>query len=263
MILNNVFWLVAIVSEAAVVGLLIYRRVWRILPVFCVFCVWDLLFANIGSYAIFRFYPASYFTAYLVETIVDSVLEFGVLVELAWSVLRPVRSSLPRGALAIVGGLVAVLGGVIWPIAVVPGFGSFPPGWHFLIHLQQTAAILRILFFLVLAGCSQLLSIGWRNRELQVATGLGIYSLAGFAVAILRTHASMASQYRHLDQFLVASGVCSLLYWVFSFAHKEAERREFGPQMQSMLLAVAGAARTTRIALSDSVSDKAGKRRGR
>ena len=94
MILNNVFWLVAIVSEAAVVGLLIYRRVWRILPVFCVFCVWDLLFANIGSYAIFRFYPASYFTAYLVETIVDSVLEFGVLVELAWSV-RSVRSDRP------------------------------------------------------------------------------------------------------------------------------------------------------------------------
>ena len=43
-------------------------------------------------------------------------------------------------------------------------------------QLQHTVSILRILFFLVLAGGSQLLSIGWRDRELQVATGLGFYS---------------------------------------------------------------------------------------
>jgi hypothetical protein len=54
----------------------------------------------------------------------------------------------------------------------------------------------------------------------------------------------------------VASYICSLLYWVFSFAQKEAERREFTPQMRSFLLAAAGAARTTRVALNDSRSDK-------
>jgi hypothetical protein len=61
-------------------------------------------------------------------------------------------------------------------------------------------------------------------------------------------------QYRRLDQMLVASYFCSLLYWIFSFAQADAQRREFSPQMERLLLAVAGAARTTRNALNDSAS---------
>jgi hypothetical protein len=37
----------------------------------------------------------------------------------------------------------------------------------------------------------------------------------------------MGSQYKHLNQAVLASYSFSLLYWVFSFAQKEAERREF------------------------------------
>jgi hypothetical protein len=255
MSLDNAFWLVGVVTETAVLGLLCYRRLWRVLPVFCLYCAWDL-FGNAGLFVVLRFSTASYLTVYLAETVVDSALEFGVLIELAWSVLRPLRASLPRGALVVVAGLVVALGAAIWPLAIIPGSNNWPPAWHLLVRLQQTTAILRILFFLVLAGCSQLLSIGWRNRELQVATGLGFYSIVSLAVAMLHTHLTMGSQYTQLQQVVVASGLCSLLYWVFSFAQKEPERREFTPQMQSLLLTVAGAARTTRVALADSPSAK-------
>jgi hypothetical protein len=251
--LDNALWLVGIVAEVAVILLLFYRRVWRTLPVFCVYCVWDL-FSNAALYAAFRYFPASYLTVYLADMGIDSAVEFGVLVELAWSVLRPFRASLPRGAVLMVGGLVVALGVVIWPFAVIPGFGNLPSEYHLLMRLQQTTSILRVLFFLALAAGSQLLSIGWRNRELQVATGLGFYSLVGLAVAMLHTHPGMDPLYVHLNQVVVASYVSSLLYWVFSFAQKEAERRAFSPQMQSMLLAVAGAARTSRVALADARS---------
>ena len=106
----------------------------------------------------------SYFTAYLSETAVDSALEICVLIELVWSVLRPLRASLPRGALAVVAGVVVALGAAIWPFAVIPGFSNLPAKWHLLMHLQQTTSILRILFFLALAAGSQVLSIGWRKR---------------------------------------------------------------------------------------------------
>jgi hypothetical protein len=255
MSLDNTLWLVGIVTEAAVLGLLCHRRVWRILPVFCAYCAW-LLVSNAGLYAAFRFFPASYLTVYLADTVVESALEFGVLVELAWSVLRPVRASLPRGALVVVGGLVVALGAAIWPFAVIPGFGNLLPEYHLLMRLIQTTSILRIAFFLALAGGSQLLSIGWRDRELQVATGLGFYSLVSLAVAMLHTHLTTGPQYTLLNQVEVTGYLCSLLYWVFCFAAKEAERREFTPQMQSFLLAVAGTARTTRIALTESASDK-------
>jgi hypothetical protein len=50
-----------------------------------------------------------------------------------------------------------------------------------------------------------------------------------------------------------------LLYWLVSFAQKEAERREFTPQMQNFLLAMGGAAHSTRVALTESRTGKAPK----
>jgi hypothetical protein len=250
--LENILWLAGIVVETAIVALLVYRRAWRTLPVFCAFCAWVLL-SDAGNYVVQRYFAKSYTTIYLIETIMDSVLEFGVLVELSWSVLRPIRASLPRKALVVVAVVIVAVGAAVWPFSGIHGLANLPPVWRHLVRVQQTASILRVLFFLVLAGFSQLLSIGWRDRELQVATGLGFYSIVSLGVEILHSHNGM-SQYAYLNQFVAASYFCSLLYWVFAFATKEAERREFTPQMQSFLLAMAGTARTTRIALAEAPS---------
>ena len=256
---DNTLWFAGIVAEAAVVGLLIYRRVWRLLPLFCVYCAWALL-CDAGNYVIHSFFLSSYLPAYLAETVVDSILEFGILIELAWSVLRPLRASLPRGALVVVGVLILAVGAGIWQFSGIHEIVNSSPAWRDLVRVQQTASIMRILFFLLLAGCSQLLSIGWRDRELQVATGLGFYSIVSLAVEILHTHGAMQQHYRLLNQFAAVGYLFSLLYWVVSFAQEEAQRREFSPQMRSALLAVAGAARTTRAALEDSAPAKTQKR---
>jgi hypothetical protein len=192
--------------------------------------------------------------------IVDSVLLFGVLVELAWSILRPLRSSLPRRALVVVAGLILAVGVAIWPFAAISAAANVSREVAVLGRLQQTFSILRVLVFLALTAFSQLLSIGWRNRELQIATGLGFTSLVGLAVAMLHTHETTWTQYRHMNDLVIASYLCSLLYWIVSFAQKEAERREFSPQMQSLLLAVAGAARSTRMTIQDSSPVKTRKR---
>lgn len=241
-------------TEAAIIGLLLYRRVWRTFPVFCVYVVWGLL-SDAGNYAVARttsgIYSHIYLIAYTITTAVDSSLQIGVIIEIAWSVLRPLRPSLSRRALVLVVMLILALGAVIWPFAGIHGLDIYPAAWRNLVRLQQTTSILRILFFLGLAGGSQLLSIGWRDRELQVASGLGLYSLVSLAVSVWRSHQGMEQQYAVLSDILSVTYLCSMLYWVFSFAQKEAERREFTPQMQSFLLAVAGSARSTRMALAD------------
>jgi len=266
MSLDNTLWLAGILTEAVVVGLLLHRRVWRLLPFFCIFCAWDFL-TNAGAFTSDHFLKSSfkffgsykfYLIEYLVETLIDSVLEFCVLVELAWSVLRPIRSSLPRFALVFVTAGLLALGAIVWQFPS-PTDVSNTYGQHFLMHLAQCVSILRILFFLILAGCSQLLSIGWRDRELQVATGLGLYSLSSLAVTMLQSHHTNIDQYSHLNQFVIASFLCCLLYWVFSFVQKEAARREFTPQMQNLLLAVAGVARAERAALTEAA--KSGQRK--
>jgi hypothetical protein len=251
--MDNTIWLAYVLAEAILVGLLLYKRVWRVLPFFFVYCVWDLL-SNIGSFATRQFLTSdysNYLSTYLIQTIVDSAFQFCILVELAWSVLRPIRASLPRYALFVLSALILTVGAVIWPFASAPGLSQVPAQVQLIVHLQQTVSILRILFFLGLAGCSQLLSIGWRDRELQVATGLGLYSLVGLGVTLLQTHQIQAMQYKTLNELVIGTFALSLLYWVFCFAQRQPERREFTPQMQNLLLAVAGAARANRAALSD------------
>ncbi len=254
--------------EAALVGLLIYRRVWRTLPVFCAYCVWDISsnFAVdmfVRFYQAESFYKAGFLQIYTIETIIDSAFLFCVLVELGWSVLRPVRASLPRSALIVVGALILLAGAAIWPFAASSDLvhTGASKQWLLMSQLQHTVSILRLLFFLLLAGGSQLLSIGWRDRELQVATGLGFYSLISLAISELQAHQTSGLEYINLNRIAACSFLCSLVYWLVSFAQKEAERREFTPQMQSFLLAVAGAARSTRVALTDSRSGDAGKRK--
>jgi hypothetical protein len=198
-----------------------------------------------------RQFPGIYQTAFAIEMPLDSLLQFGVLVELAWSVLKPYRSALPRGAIVAVAVLVLLGGAAVWPItgATVPL--NYPPYWRTLMRMEQSFSILRILFFLGLAGLSQFLVIGWRNRELQVATGLGIYSIASMGAAVLHTHAAFSAQFLAIENLAAASYLCSMVYWIWSFLQKEAPRQEFSPKMRTLLLTVAGAARANRVALDD------------
>ena len=252
--LDNTIWLVYVLAEALLIGLLIYKRAWRILPFFFAYCLWDLLsnWGNFASKHILGSNSFNYVATYLAATVIDSAFQFCILVELAWSVLRPIRSSISQRSLAILAVAVLAVGALIWPFSAPAGLAQYPLLLQLTAHLQQTVSIMRILFFLALAGCSQLLSIGWRDRELQVATGFGLYSLVSLGVAMLQARQIGAEQYSRLNELVIAAFLCSLLYWIFSFAQKEAPRRAFTPQMQSFLLAMAGAARANRSALAES-----------
>ncbi len=115
MSVDDLIWLVASLVELAVIGMLIYRRAWRTLPVFFSYCVWDLT-SNLAIYAIGRYYPDAAYNALLTaDGLIDSALLFCVLIEMAWSVLRPLRASLPRSSMVLVGVLILVAGAAIWP----------------------------------------------------------------------------------------------------------------------------------------------------
>lgn len=246
------------VAEAVVVALLIYRRVWRSFPFFFIYSL-ECMLGSILYYVVqHRFSAVATFNTYLYESFLDFALQFCILVEVAWSVFRPFKKSLPRATVWVLGALIASAGLVIWSFTnpVSAPHAKMIVQWNLVVRMQQTASILRILLFLVLAGFSQLLSIGWKDRELQIASGLGFYSLVSLLVTLWHSHQTTDVQYLALEGLLAATYVLSLLYWVVSFSQKEAERREFSPQMQGMLLAVAGAARSTRIALVDSTSNK-------
>jgi hypothetical protein len=213
--------------------------------------VWSL-FIDVLLYSLSKASLSNYLRAYTDQLIVDSIFQFAVLVELGWAVLLPIRSSLPKYSIVILAALIILGGAVIWPISARMIPKNLQPAGILLVHVQQTFAVLRVVVFMALAAFSQLLSIGWKNRELQIATGLGFYSMFSLGISLIHSHQTVGSYYHLLDQLGVASYVCSLAYWIFAFAQREEERQEFTPQMRSFLLAVTGAARGTRMAMANS-----------
>jgi len=261
---DSVLFSAGYVVEAAFLVLLFYKRVYRDFPIFCTYLTLGIL-SDTVQYFLVRHYPSSDLRIYLITTIIDSLLQFGVLVEVSMSVLRPVRSSLPRGAIVAVAVIIALVCAIIWPFAKTPGLDQLTFDSRMIVHSELTFSVMRILFFLAIAACSQLLSIGWRDRELQIATGLGFFSIVSLSVEILHTShvPEVIAQYHHLEELSSASFVCSIIYWTMSFAQKVPERREFTPQMHNFLLAVAGSARTTRISMANSSERKNDGRKGR
>ena len=249
--------------QAIVIGLLIYRRVYRSLPLFSSYLAWVLIVQG-ASVLMARVDPVRYSRIFLFLSIVDSLFMVCVLVELTMSVLMPIRSSLPRWSYLVVGFFMLVVFAIIWPFAKPPGLNVLQPISQWILHLDVTTSVLRIVFFLALAGLSQFLSIGWRDRELQISTGLGFYSLVSLSAMLMHMNQGTSTQdairiYHLLDDVVSGSYIVSMVYWVVSFAQKVPERREFTPQMQSFLLALAGNARTTRLAMTSSAEFKKGK----
>jgi len=200
---------------------------------------------------------------YISQQFLDATLQFLVLVELTWSVLSPVRKSLPRGAIFVLGILIGLAGLAAWPLArmALPQSLAGSNVLNILLfQLQETVNILRVVIFLAIASFSQLLSIGWRDRELQMATGLGFFSIVSLIVSMFHSHQGLGESYHWVDQGLNVCYLGTLSYWAISIATKEQERKEFSPQMQQLLLLMGGGVRAGRFALSDLPSDRKRKR---
>lgn len=258
--LDHAVLFASIVGEALVCALLLRQKMWRTLPFFTVYVFWTLASELASWIIIWKMSSLVYGRYYLGQTIVDSLLLFTVLVELAWSVLSPVRASLPRHSLVVLSVLIALSGLAIWPLAGLAIPQNFTGLNILLFQLNETFSILRVAGFLIMAGFSQLLSIGWRDRELQIATGLGFYSIVSLLVSLFHSHQAKGPEYHWPDQALSLCYVGTLFYWTYSFATKVQERKEFSPQMQQFLLLMGGGARAGRIALSDLPSERSRKR---
>jgi hypothetical protein len=232
--------------EIAFAALLTRKHFYRSMPFFFSY-MWLGILSDLAMAVIQHRYGHYYFQAFLVQFCIDSVLQYGVLVELCWCVLRPVRSSLPRGTVAGISLFILGLGATAWFLCDGQSFLGFPPQWHFLACVQQTTSVLRIAFLLALAAGSHFLALGWRDRELQLATGLGSFSLVSLAASLVHSHQKLGMQYHWVDLIVAASYSGALVYWICSFARAEAPRREFTPQMRSVLAMVALAARAGRV----------------
>jgi hypothetical protein len=235
----------SLIAEIALFVVLIARRQYKIFPVFTFYIAFNLL-NDIGVSALMVAYPPSVGRAVELGLLpLQYLLELGVLLEIAWNVLRPVHASLPAKSIRVFLGLLvlALAGGTLL-------------AWHFSNTgnkvqdfkgpLDLTVGLLRMLIFVATAGFAQLLGIGWKNKVLQLATALSFYSAVDLIVSLLERYSGATNS---LERFRAIAFALELGFLVWAFTTKEVRRREFSPQMEQFLVTLAGRAKLARTAL--------------
>ncbi len=115
---DNALEIIGVITEVAVAALLVHKRTWRTLPVFAAYCIWALV-SDAAACGINLVSKEGYGIGFYVTiTVIDFVFQLSVLIELAWSVLRPLRSRLSRRALWLVAALILAAGAAIWHLRI-------------------------------------------------------------------------------------------------------------------------------------------------
>jgi hypothetical protein len=239
------FSVLGLVAEISLLVVLIVRRQYRIFPIFTI-CIAANVLNDIGADILlvaYSLHVAQSFDFALLP--LQYLLDLAVLLEISWNVLRPVQTSLPRGSIRVFIGAVvlSLLGGV----ALAYHFGNTGNKIQDIkVPLDLTVGLLRMLIFAATAGFAQLLGIGWRNKVLQLATGLSFYSAVDLIVSLVGRYTADS---RELEGFRMVAITLQLMFFLWVFTTKEVRRREFSPQMEQFLVTLAGRAKLARTAL--------------
>ena len=214
-------WVLGVAAEILLLGILALRGITGKVPTFTAYVYW-LALSDVGMFVVFKYLPGRYLQVYQIEVLCDGVILFVVLFDLARSVLRPLPSIASRTILLVLLPIMADSGTVLWRIA---DFWSISE-WHTAMRLELTLSLLRILFLVLLGGLIQFLNnrfipIGWGERELQIATGIGAYALFSLAGSILHTY-----HWSERITFVIGEGVSIsflfvLIYWIVVFLRPE------------------------------------------
>jgi hypothetical protein len=252
--LDTILWLMGIAGQIVLLGTLLFRRLYRTFPLFSAFILWNALSDLFQLAVLMGHHDANstiYYRTCFAINIVQYALEIGVFVEIATNVLKPVRRSLPQGIIYILFVLMGVIAVAGFLFAARLNASTLANPRAFIV-VDATVAILQVLTFLLIAAFSQVLGLTWRHHVLQLASGLAFYAaitlIVGLAHSYLRAGPEYATKYREIAHFGVAGYLCSLSYWCYSFARKEAPRKEFSPQMAQLLVSIGGSAKRHSVA---------------
>ncbi|HEX5233905.1 MAG TPA: hypothetical protein VFW25_01100 [Silvibacterium sp.] len=251
--IDTILWLLGIVGEVLLVTILLFRRSYRIFPIFCAWALLLLLTEPTFYWVSLKASQATYDKVYFALNFPQYLLEAGVLAEIALNVTSPVKRSLSKPlmiAFATSMGLIAICG---FLVAATLNASTLANPRAFMV-INTTMAILRLATFLLIAGFSQVLGLNWKNHVLQLASGLAFYAIITLIVDFSQSHLwagpNYASEFFALDHLRIAGYLCALYFWCYAFAKKEAPRKEFSPQMTKFLVSISGSTKRQRAVLA-------------
>lgn len=101
--LSAAFGVLSLIAEVALLVVLLARRQQKIFPVFTLYIGFGVL-NDLVIAGLLALYPAHVGRSVTLGLLpLQYLLELGVLLEIAWNVLRPIQSSLPQGSVRVFG----------------------------------------------------------------------------------------------------------------------------------------------------------------
>lgn len=178
-------WILQPLLQCVVAIAMIYRGLWKKIPVFWFYTVFHVLLA-ITSYAASRISYKAYFDLYWGAECVDMLLNLMVIQELFGLIF----GSYDR--IRVLGGRLfrwtaVVMLGVAIGVAIFRGRGSESPLVDAFVGLQRSVQILEIGTLFVLILVCRIFGIVWQRFTFGIAVGLGLALSAETVTAALRT----------------------------------------------------------------------------
>lgn len=212
-------------AEAILIAVVWMRGIGKRLPVFTVYLTWCLV-SDVAMFVVLERFQAKFMQVFPIESSLDLVMQFLVLFGLAWSAFRHLPVLVARLVLSTSIFLTLVAGWGVWQMAGWWARSDWSAEWQLTSRIQIASSLLRIFFLFMLAWLIQFLNkhffpIGWSERDLQVATGLGIYALASMAASLAKMYHLSSTVYNGIDAAVSLSYLVALLYWLVCFLRPE------------------------------------------
>jgi hypothetical protein len=234
------FWAVGFLENLGLLFVLWYRRLAKSFPLFTALAMLSLIRAVVMYFVLNHGTRNSYFYTYWSLGILDTMLQLGIVYEIASRVFRPVGVWAPdvRGSfLWMVGLSVTVALGLSWLAS--------PPArtWaqSFVTKGDLFAAALISELFVLMMALSISARLPWRTHAAKIAQGLGAYSLVSMLIGTGHSYFGVGGEVRtflFLSHIRIAAYLTCLAYWTVMLWRKEEPSREMTEEMHQRLFAL-------------------------
>lgn len=221
--LQKILWIIGIVFDVLLLGILSRRDIDRNVPTFLFYCYWTV-FCDLGASVYYYCHWKGYLIFYGAQSTIEEIFLISVLIDLARSAVRPLPPPISRGVLGGICFLAIGVGGIFWRLSDSWALLAMNERYHLILRAELTGSLLRVFLLMLIGGLIEFLgrhhvSIGWGERELQIATGMGVYALASVAQSLATTY----QRFLATDMYLAISfavGVVyelCMIYWIVCF----------------------------------------------
>jgi hypothetical protein len=231
------FWAVGFLENLGLLFVLWYRRLVKSFPFFTALATLSVI-RTVVLYLVLNYgTKESYFITYWSLAIIDTMLQLGIVYEIAGRVFRPVGvwAHDVRGSFIWMVGLSAIVAlGLSWLAS--------PPArtWMQSLVTKGTlfaAALMSELFVLMMA-LSISARLPWRTHVAKIAQGLGAYSLVSVLIETGHSYFGVGGEVRTflaLSHIRIAAYLTCVAYWAVMLWRAEQPSREMTQEMRERL----------------------------